>query len=112
MTSPIENRSPAVRPREADALIEAVARRAAEIVIEGMQQLGDSPQFPDDGYLNLAQAADYLAAKPSRIYELVARNELEVGRDGRRLLFKREWLDAVVVGPLPSRCPPSAKAHR
>lgn len=100
-------------PSAEAALIEAVARRAAEIVIEEMQEVAHGSATPlEDGYLNLAQAAEYLAAKPSRIYDLVARNELHVARDGRRLLFRREWLDAVVVEPLPSRCPRPAKAHR
>lgn len=67
-------------------LVEAVASRVVELL--GEQQ--------DGGYLNVEQAAEYLAAPRSRIYELVERRRVRVHRDGRRLLFRREDLDAVL----------------
>ena len=45
-------------------------------------------------WLDTAGAADYLAAKPARIHDLVALGRLTPRRDGRRLLFRREDLDA------------------
>jgi len=45
-------------------------------------------------WLDTAGAADYLAAKPARIHDLVALGKLTPRRDGRRLLFRREDLDA------------------
>jgi excisionase family DNA binding protein len=69
------------------AVIEAVARRAAAIVIE-QQSAAVSP------WLSTEQAAEYLAAKPSRIHDLVALGKLAPRRDGRRLLFRRDELDA------------------
>lgn len=49
-----------------------------------------------DPYLTVDQAAEYLAAPKSRIYELVERRRVAVHRDGRRLLFRRADLDAVL----------------
>lgn len=48
-------------------------------------------------YLNSEQAAAYLATKPRRIKELVASGRLRPYRDGRRLLFRRQDLDAALV---------------
>jgi excisionase family DNA binding protein len=49
--------------------------------------------MPD--YVTTEKAAEILACKPKRIYELVAQGRLRHFRDGRRLLFRREDLDAV-----------------
>jgi excisionase family DNA binding protein len=62
-----------------DAL-EALARRAAELVREGMA---------DHGYMDVKAAADYLACKPDRIYALVSAERIPHHRDGSRLLFDR-----------------------
>jgi excisionase family DNA binding protein len=57
------------------------------------QRLGASEPH---GFLNVTQAAEYLACGTDRIYDLVAAGKLQVARDGRRLLFKAAWLDAAV----------------
>lgn len=71
-----------------DSLIEAVAQRAAAIVLEAQ----DAPS----PYLSTEQAADYIAAKPARVHDLVALGRLTPRRDGRRLLFRRADLDAYI----------------
>ena len=52
----------------------------------------------DDGYLNTADAAAYLACPKSRIYDLVQLGQLVPHRDGARLLFKPSDLDACLDG--------------
>jgi excisionase family DNA binding protein len=68
-----------------DMLVERVAERAAELLPPAANQ---SPWLDADG------AADYIAASRDRIYDLVALRKLEPRRDGRRLLFRRDELDA------------------
>ena len=67
-------------------LIEAVAQRTADLLEERL------PHRPEP-YLNVEQAAEYLAASTDRIYDL-RRQGLPHFKDGTRLLFKREDLDA------------------
>lgn len=52
---------------------------------------------PVRGWFNVAQAADYLACKPQRIYDLVSQGKLKSAKDGRRVLFRREWLDQALA---------------
>jgi excisionase family DNA binding protein len=68
---------------------EALDRLDAELLVEAL------PAKPEP-YLAVEEAAEYLAAPKSRIYELVERGRLNPYRDGRRLLFRREDLDAVL----------------
>lgn len=68
-------------------IVEAVAERAAEIVIERIGATGPEP------WIGVEAAAEHLACKPRRIYELVAQRRVRVRRDGRRVLFRRSWLD-------------------
>jgi excisionase family DNA binding protein len=49
-------------------------------------------------YLTVAQAADYIAAKPQRLYDLISAGRLTPARDGARVLLTREQLDAYVRG--------------
>jgi excisionase family DNA binding protein len=69
-----------------------------EFVDEIADRVAERFDRPVEGWLDVEQAAAYLAAKPDRIYDLVAMDRLEVRRDGRRLLFRREWLDAAIGG--------------
>lgn len=71
----------------APEFVEALASRVADLVVERL------PQQPEP-YLNVGEAAEYLAAPKSRIYEIVERRAVAVHRDGRRLLFRRSDLDA------------------
>jgi excisionase family DNA binding protein len=66
----------------------------AQIAEAVAQRMG---QAEPDGYLNVAQAAEYLACGTDRIYDLVQHSKVRVARDGRRLLFKRAWLDEAVT---------------
>ena len=49
-------------------------------------------------WLNSDQAAEHLGCPRSRIHDLVQLGKLEPRRDGRRLLFRREELDAYLEG--------------
>lgn len=73
------------------ALVEAIAVRVVEL-------LADRPTSPTEGgYLDVDQAADYLACKSHRVYDLVSQRRLRAFRDGRRLLFRRADLDAALA---------------
>ncbi|MEZ5077309.1 MAG: helix-turn-helix domain-containing protein [Solirubrobacterales bacterium] len=74
-------------------LLEAIARRAAEIVSEQVDSGGDQP----DGFLNAADAAEFLACPISRIHALVSARRIPHHRDGSRLLFDRTELRAYVA---------------
>ncbi|HEX5527224.1 MAG TPA: excisionase family DNA-binding protein [Solirubrobacterales bacterium] len=69
-------------------VLDAVAERAAEIVLE---RLGEPT--PSSPWLDVAGAAEYIAAPVSRIYALVSANRIPHHRDGSRLLFHRDELD-------------------
>lgn len=69
-----------------DALVEAVAARAAELVAERLEA-------KPEPYIALEQAAAYLACPRSRIYSLVSAERIPVHRDGSRLLFRASELD-------------------
>ena len=70
-------------------VLDAVAERAAEIVLE---RLGE-PTAPSP-WLDVAGAAEHIAAPVSRIYALVSADRIPHHRDGSRLLFHRDELDA------------------
>jgi excisionase family DNA binding protein len=72
-----------------DVLVERIAERAAEILADRLAA-GSEP------WIDVEQAAEHLACKPRRIYELVAQRRVPVHRDGRRLLFRRSDLDAAL----------------
>ena len=72
-----------------DEQLDAIARRAAEVVSETLPGR-------DNGFLDVAGAADFLACPPSRIYSLVSANRIPHHRDGSRLLFDRDELRAYV----------------
>ncbi|MFN8131170.1 MAG: excisionase family DNA-binding protein [Solirubrobacteraceae bacterium] len=47
-------------------------------------------------YLDVEAAAEYLAAPTSRVYDLAASGRLRVVRDGRRVLTRASWIDAML----------------
>jgi excisionase family DNA binding protein len=63
-------------------LVEQIAQRAAQLVAEQRAAV-------DDGYVDVAGAAEFLACPSSRIYALVSANRIPHHRDGSRLLFDR-----------------------
>jgi excisionase family DNA binding protein len=72
-----------------DTVLEQIAQRAAELVAaQSSTALTTSP------WLDTKGAAAYIAASPGRIHDLVQLGKLTPRRDGRRLLFRGEDLDA------------------
>ena len=70
------------------AQFEALARRVAAFIEDGR----------DDGFLDVAGAAEYLATTPKAIYRLVERETIPFRRAGGRLLFDRRELRAHAEG--------------
>ena len=73
----------AVPPELVEHVADLVAARVAELL----------PDRPEP-YLDVEAAAEFLACKPPRIYDLVERGAVPVHRDGRRLLFRASELSA------------------
>jgi excisionase family DNA binding protein len=71
-------------------LVDAIAGQVAGLIVE---------QFPEkpSPYLRIDEAAEYLACPVSRIRDLKDAGKLRHYRDGRRLLFRREDLDAALT---------------
>lgn len=76
-----------------DAVLDEIARRAAELVTANGSHAGEVKPW-----LDTKAAANYIAATPGRIHDLVQLGKLTPCRDGRRLLFKRSDLDAYLEG--------------
>src|SRR5256885_13574044 len=72
------------------SVVELIARRAAAIVTEALSA-------KPEPFIGVDQAAEHLACKPQRIYDLVSQRRLDSHRDGRRLLFRRSDLDAYLA---------------
>ncbi len=71
-------------------LLDAIATRVAD----ELERRGATSTPPNGGpWLDVDEAAVYLRCKPQRVYDLVAAGELRPAKDGRRSLFRREWLD-------------------
>jgi excisionase family DNA binding protein len=71
-------------------LLEKIAQRAAEIAI------AHEPAAPLDRpspYMTVQEAADYLRAKPQRVYDLLSARRLTRHKDGSRVLISRDELD-------------------
>jgi excisionase family DNA binding protein len=72
-----------------DELVEAIARRAAAIVIaEGRPSAAVTP------YLTVSEAADFLRCSRQRVYDLLSARRLTRHKDGSRVLISRVELDA------------------
>ena len=72
------------------AAVEAIARRAAQVVLDELQERRE-------GYLRPGTAAEYLGLSRKRVYDLTSSGALVPdGRDGRTPLYTRETLDAYV----------------
>jgi excisionase family DNA binding protein len=68
--------------------LEALAERVAAITNDSTGSLTQP-----EPWLNVDQAADYLACARQRIYNLVSQRRLRHAKDGSRVLFRRQWLD-------------------
>ncbi len=71
-----------------EALVEQIARRAADLLAERRPSTEISP------WLSAPEAADRLRCNADRIYDLIALGKLKPRRDGRRVLLHRGDLDA------------------
>ena len=71
-------------------LVDAIAGRVADLVVEQQPE-------PPARYLSIDEAAEYLACPVSRIRDLKSQGRLKHYRDGRRLLFRHEDLDAALT---------------
>ncbi len=69
-------------------LIETIAQRAAELLVEQHPVEGQSP------FLSVEEAAEYLRCKPKRVYDLCSQRRLPFAKDGSRTLLRRADLDA------------------
>lgn len=75
----------------AAAIVGALDDRALEHLADRLAPWLIAPPRP---WLDVVEAADYLRCTKQRIYDLVHAGRLVPRRDGRRLLFHREQLDA------------------
>lgn len=75
----------------ADDLVERVAVRVAELLGPQLAPAEPSP------WLSAVEAAEYLRCAPKRVYDLASQHRIPVHRDGSRLLFTRDELDAYVL---------------
>jgi excisionase family DNA binding protein len=73
-----------VPPALIEVLADAVAKRLADHL---------DARSP---WMNVEGAADYIGCPPSRIYKLSSAGKIPVHRDGDRLLFHRDELDAYI----------------
>jgi excisionase family DNA binding protein len=80
-----------------------MARIPVELADEDVERIADAlarrlgqAAGGAEGFMTADQAAEYLACDRARIYDLVGRGALRCAREGRRTLFKREWLDELL----------------
>jgi excisionase family DNA binding protein len=74
-----------------DEALAELAERLVPLIAARLVPSGESP------WLNAADAARHLACSRGRLYDLVQVGRLEPRRDGRRLLFRRDDLDAYLA---------------
>ena len=72
-------------------LVEAIAQRAATLVLA---QLQGKPLASESPYLTIAEAAIYARCKRQRIDDLLSARRLTRHKDGRRTLILRAELEA------------------
>ena len=74
-----------------DAIVEAIAQRAAEIVLE------QSSTPVSDGFMNVEQAAEFTGLKASSIYKLTSLRRIPHKKVGAKLIFDRaeikDWVE-------------------
>lgn len=75
-----------------EEVVDAIARRAAELVLERLDQLA-----PAGEWLTVPEAAEFLRCRPQRVYDLRADGRLTRHVEGGRALVARRELAALVV---------------
>jgi excisionase family DNA binding protein len=87
-----------------DEVVEAIALRAAQIVVERLQV--ESQAWPE--WMGIETAAKYLDVSVERVRKLQARRQLPFHQEGPgcRVFFRRSELDAAMaeLRQRPSRC--------
>lgn len=76
-----------------DEVVEAIARRAAELVLEQLDELAASRS----DWLSIEEAAAFLRCQPKRIYDLRTSGRLTRHVEGGRALVARAELVGLVV---------------
>jgi excisionase family DNA binding protein len=80
--------------------MEAVSAPIASAVAERIRgELGERTRSP---YLTVREAAEYIRAKPHRIYHLLSARVIQRYRDGKRVLIRRDELDRYLASLGPS----------
>ena len=83
-----------------------------QIVQRVMDMVAERVAAAPEPYLNPEDAATYLACPKSRIYALTEQGKLRHARDGRKLKFRREWLDDSLQEEAPAIDTYARKADR
>jgi excisionase family DNA binding protein len=76
-----------------DRQLAEIAARAAALVVTSAE--------PGSPWLNVPEAAEHLRCSKDRIYDLIQLGKLKPRRDGRRVLLRRDDLDAYLEGRAP-----------
>jgi hypothetical protein len=78
----------------ASELLETLIDRLAEAVGARLT----TPEPPSSGWMTSKEAQAYSGIDPKRLSELQQSGKLACGKDGRKLLFKKEHLDRYLEG--------------
>lgn len=78
--------------------VEAIAARAAELVLEQLRESAQVANGVTPKYLSPADAATYIGKSRQRIYDLVTVGRLTRLKDGTSVLVSVEELDAYLAG--------------
>jgi excisionase family DNA binding protein len=90
-------------------VVEAVATRAAEIVLA---ELAVATRAAERPYLTVPEAAEILRSSRGRVYDLLSQGRLTRHKDGSRVLVSRAELDAYLGGDVTSRRGPAVAPRR
>lgn len=82
------------------AVVEALVVQVTERVLERFR-----PEPATSPYLTAAEAAEYLRCSRQRIYDLSSAGRLNPLKEGRRSLYMRDELDALLETRWPQRGP-------
>ena len=82
------------RAREGLALVIDLTPEQLDAIAERVATRMPASSATVSPWLSTESAAEYIDAKPARIHDLVQARKLTPRRDGRRLLFRRDDLDA------------------
>jgi excisionase family DNA binding protein len=74
-------------------LVEAIAARAAEIVLERLEAQGPAPDSP---FFSIDEAAGYMRCTAQRVYDLRSSGRLTKFSDGTRAVVSRAEVDALL----------------